>query len=242
MPKEDVKRDNAMTIAIIGLIGTLIAALLGSPLLMELVNNEQVTETPPAAITVTPGFTDQSLIFREDFDSDNVSGFSYDIGQWIISKDRSNQVLEGDAAASSPDTIAMVTFGPSDFSNGIIEFRIRINQFASETAASLRFRYTSQSTYSLSFSQNQIALGYRDMQNDWILEPFNNEASRTFLFEQGIWYLVRLEARGSQFTVFIDNNRLFNTSDNRLQKGGLNFSLNPGYQAMFDDVKVWELK
>ena len=136
----------------------------------------------------------------------------------------------------------MVTFGPSDFSNGIIEFRIRINQFASETAASLRFRYTSQSTYSLSFSQNQIALGYRDMQNDWILEPFNNEASRTFLFEQGIWYLVRLEARGSQFTVFIDNNRLFNTSDNRLQKGGLNFSLNPGYQAMFDDVKVWELK
>ena len=239
-----------MIIAIIGLIGTLVAAALGSPLLVELLKDKQATETPPIIVSETPSantqqtpeFKDQILIFRENFDSDNVSGFSYDIGQWQLGKDKSNRVLEGDSTASSPDAVSAAIFGPSDFTNGVIEFRIRVNQFASDATASLRFRYTNQSTYSLSFLQNQVILGYRNSQNDWVLEPFSNETSRSFLFEQGVWYLVRLEARGSEFTVYIDNNRLFSTSDNRLQKGGLEFALNPGYRVMFDDVSVWELK
>jgi len=249
MSKE--KKDNSgMIIAIIGLIGTLVAAALGSPLLVELLKDKQATATPPITVTETPGsitqqtpeFTEQTLVFSEDFDSDNISGFSYDIGQWKIGKDKSNQVLEGDSTTSSPNAVATAIFGPSDFSNGIIEFRIRVNQFASDATTSLRFRYTNQSTYALSFLQNQVILGYRDSQNDWILEPFSNESVRSFLFEQGVWYLVRLEARGTEFTVYIDNNRLFSASDNRLQKGGLEFTLNPGYRVMFDDVKVWELK
>jgi len=256
MSKE--KKDNSgMIIAIIGLVGTLVAAALGSPLLVELLKNKQATETPASIVTETPvtkvetpdihtqgppEFTEQNLIFRENFDNDNVSGFSYDVGQWQLGKDKSNQVLEGDSTASSPDAVSAAIFGPSDFTNGIIEFRIRVNQFASDATASLNFRYTDQSTYSLSFLQNQVILGYRDSRNDWVLKPFSNETSRSFLFEQGVWYLVRLEARGSEFTVYIDNNRLFSASDNSLQKGGLEFTLNPGYRVMFDDVSVWELK
>ena len=41
------KKDRAITIAIIGLVGTLVAALLGSPVLVELIKNRQGTETPP---------------------------------------------------------------------------------------------------------------------------------------------------------------------------------------------------
>lgn len=253
MSKE--KKDNSgMIIAIIGLIGTLVAAALGSPLLVELLKDRQATETPPGIVTEppvnnsatpdskTPGppeFSEQILVFREDFDSDNISGFSYDVRQWQIGKDKSNRVLEGDSTTSSPDAVISAIFGPSDFTNGIIEFRIRVNQFASDTTASLRFRSTDQATYALSFMQNQVILGYRDSQNDWYLEPFT---SRSFLFEAGVWYLVRLEARGTEFTIYIDNNRLFSASDNRLQKGGLEFTLNPGYRVMFDDVTVWELK
>jgi hypothetical protein len=245
-----------LIIAIIGLVGTLIAAALGSPLLVELIKNKQATETPPGIVTEAPAdntespdintpppsFTEQTLIFSENFDNEKTSGFAYDGGQWQVGKDKSNKVLEGDSTSVSLGAVARAIFGPSDFSNGIIEFRIRINQFGNEETANLSFRYTNQSEYSLAVMQNLAILGYRDSQNDWHLEPFSDETLRPFTFEEGVWYLVRIEARESQFSVFIDNNRLFNASDERLQKGGLEFALNPGYLVMFDDVQVWELK
>ena len=235
------KKDRAITIAIIGLVGTLVAALLGSPVLVELIKNRQGTETPPIS-EETKVFAEQILIFREDFDSDNVSGFAYDGGEWAISKDKSNQVLEVDTTSIAPGEVATAIFGPSDFSDGIVEFHFRVNQFATESTTNINFRYTNQSTYSLAFLQNYAIMGYRNAKNDWGLEQFSDETSRTFLFEKDVWYLVRLEARGAQFTAFIDNNRLFSASDNRLQKGELNFTVNPGYQAMFEVARVWELK
>ena len=90
--------------------------------------------------------------------------------------------------------------------------------------------------------QNLVILGFRDSQNDWHLEPFSAETTRPFSFETGEWYTVTLEARGSLFTVIIDDNRLFSANDERLQKGRLVFDLNPGYLVMFDDVEVLELK
>ena len=258
MPKEksDKKDNNAMTIAIIGLIGTLVAAALGSPVLVELIKSKQTTETPPAIVTETrtgntenpntktpaASFTEQTLIFSEDFENEKVSGFAFDGGKWQIAKDRSNKVLEGDASTLAPTSTAMAIFGPSDFSNGIIEFRIRVNKFSSDSTANINFRDSNQSTYSLAIMQNVAIFGFRESQNDWYLEPFSSETSRSFLFEESVWYLIRIEVRGSQFVVFIDNNRLFSANDSRLEKGGLVFALNPGYQVMFDDVKVWELK
>jgi len=249
MPKEaKEKKDNAMTIAIIGLVGTLIAAALGSPVLVELIKNKQATKTPastaqtPGTKTQTPAFTNQTLIFSEDFENGKASGFSFDGGEWEIGKDKSNQVLEVDSTSLSSGTVARAIFGPSDFNNGVIEFLFRFNLFASDATASVRFRFTGNSTYSLSFLQNQVNLGYRDSQNDWYLEPFSEETSHPFRFETGIWYSMRLEARGSEFTVLIDDNRIFNAKDERLGKGSLEFTLNPGFKAMFDDVSVWELK
>jgi len=246
---EKEKKDNAMIIAIIGLIGTLVAAALGSPVLVELIKDKQVTETPvsstqiPAASTQTPAFTEQTLIFSEDFENEKVSGFSYDGGQWNIVKDRSNKVLEGDSTSLASGTVAKAIFGPSDFNNGIIEFQVRVIQFAGKDgSADLYFRETNQSTYSLTLSQDYIILGYRDSQNDWFLEPFSEEPSRPFSFEPGAWYSIHLEAREAQFTVSIDGNRIFNASDSHLGNGGLEFNLSPGFQVMFDEVNVWELK
>jgi len=74
------------------------------------------------------------------------------------------------------------------------------------------------------------------------LESLSSETIRPFTFETGVWYSISLEASGSQFTVSVDDNRIFSANDSRLQKGGLEFNLNPGFKAMFDNVNVWELK
>jgi len=197
----------------------------------------------PAAGSETPAYSEKTLIFSEDFENDKASGFSFDGGEWGIGKDKANKVLQVDSTSLSAGTLARAIFGPSDFSNGIVEFQIRIDRFdENDGTANLFFRYSNQYTYSLAVTQNHITLGYRENQNDWELEPFSEETSRPFTFETGVWYTIRLEARGSQFTVSIDDNRIFSANDSRLQKGGLEFTLNPGFQAMFDNVNVWELK
>ena len=249
-PKE--KNGGGNTIAIISLIVTLIAAVLGSPVLVEWIKSQQVPETPiavitqiqpndtesPASATPLPEFTKQVPIFHEDFENDKVSGFGYE-GEWLVAKDKNNQVLRGSAEAG---TLSKATFGPSDFHNGIIEFRIRIEQFSSDHDISIGFRITGQSMYSLSFQPNKIILGFRDRDDGMSLVPFSNETSRALVFEPNTWYLIRIEARGTELIVYIDNNRIISADDERLSKGGLRFGLGAGTQAYFDDVNVWELK
>jgi hypothetical protein len=236
MPKSDNKKDNGMAIAMIGLVGTLVAAALGSPVLVEWIRSRQGTATPPAVVTqvspietATPDYTEQILIFREDFDNDNVSGFAYQ-GNWQVGKDKNNRILEN----AGPGT---AIFGPSDFTHGIIEFRARIS---GDGFAAVNFRTNGGSAYALAFAENQMVLGFRESGNP--VRPFSSETTRALVFEKDAWYLVRVEVRGAEMIVFVDNNRIMSARDNLLSKGGLSFSVDAGTQAAFDDVKVWDLK
>ena len=232
MSQDNSKRNNSITIAIITLIGTIGTAVFGSPVLVEWIKSQQATVTPPAIVTQASEFTEQILIFREDFDNDNVSGFAFE-GNWQVVKDKNNRILEANEQG-------LANFGPSDFTNGIIEFRIQLQQTNEGANTAVNFRSTEKDTYALAFLENRVIFGYRE--NNGYVTPFDTSTSRSMVFEPGIWYLIRIEARASELIVFIDNNRILSASDNRLQKGGLNFSLDYGLQAAFDDVKVWELK
>lgn len=246
MSENQSKKNNSITIAIIGLIGTIVTAVFGSPVLVEWIKSQQGTETPqaivtqvtvastenPSVITTLPSFNEQILIFQGDFDNDNVSGFSFQ-GNWQVSKDKNNRILESRETGKG-------TFGPSDFSNGIIEFRIQLQQTNEGAYTAINFRSTEKDSYALAFLENQLIFGYRE--NNTYVEPFDESTSRSLVFESGIWYLIRIEARANELVVFIDNNRILSASDNRLHKGGLYFSQDYGLQTVFDDIKVWELK
>jgi len=225
------KKDNATTIAIIGLVGTLIAALLGSPVLVELIKDKQATETPTTD-TETKNFTEQTLIFREDFDNDTVSGFSYE-GYWQVGKEKNNLILETSQAGKA-------TFGTSDFTNGIIEFRLKIRDNSGNGATAINFRESGDSAYALALAENQLKLGQRH--NKGPVQSFSGENTRSLVFEKGAWYLIRVEVRGPEIVVFVDNNRIMSAIDNQLSTGGLSFSVDEGMQVAFDDVNVWELK
>lgn len=236
---QDKKKSGGNALTIISLIVTLVAALLGSPVLVEWIKSQQATGTPPAPITQTPvvvtplpDYTDQILIFHEDFDSDNVSGFSYQ-GNWQVSKDKNNRILETGEPGKA-------TFGPSDFTSGIIEFRVQIQNGAEGSAAAVNFRESGNAAYVLVIADNQLFLGQRD--GNGFVQALNDESIRPLVFEPETWYLIRIEIRGPQMLVFVDNNRIMSASDDRLSKGGLSFSVNASMQTAFDDISVWELK
>lgn len=246
MSQKDSKRNNSISIAIIGLIGTIVTAVFGSPVLVEWIKSRQITATPPAiatpmpseeikpttVVTSIPGLNEQVLIFQEDFDNDNVSGFSYQ-GNWQIGKDKNNHILKATGAGKA-------TFGPSDFTNGVIEFRVQIQENTGIGVATVNFRERGGNAYALAVKENQLVLGLRE--GDSPLKAFNAESMRSLVFESDAWYLIRVEVRGPEIVIFVDNNRIMSASDDRLSKGGLSFSVENLMQAAFDDVKVWELK
>ena len=246
MPKDDSRKNNSIAIAIIGLIGTIVTAVFGSPVFVEWIRSQQTTVPPTAIVTQLPpietenpvidtpepSFSEKILIFREDFDNDNVSGFAYD-GYWQVGKDKNNRILETTGPGKA-------IFGPSDFTNGVIEFRMQIQENTGDGIAVVNFRDNGETAYALSFTMNQLDLGYRESNGS--IQTFSAETTRSLLFEKDAWYLINIEIRGSQIIVYVDNNRIMSASDQRLGKGGLNFTIDSGVQAAFDDIQIWELK
>ncbi|KAF0108536.1 MAG: hypothetical protein FD146_422 [Anaerolineaceae bacterium] len=220
-----------IVIAVIGLVGTVIAALLGSPLL------EKWLEKPPAPTATNP--PDATLIFSEDFEDGVASGFTYYVGTWEIAKDKSNYVLKATALPSGSDVLADAVFGPSDFSNGIVEFRIKFIQLG---GVLLDFRYQNQQKYCLYLfppPDQEIGFIFTSADTDWYYQRLP-QAQQPFTFQENVWYLIKLEARGEEMIVFIDNNRITSATDDRLLKGRLMFELlSPDMIIYLDDIKVW---
>jgi hypothetical protein len=97
MSKELKPKGNVSTlvIALIGMVGTIIAGLLGSPLLEKWFAHppEATSTNPPSAI----------LVFNEDFNDSVANGFYFDVGKWEIIKEKSNFVLAAYSDTPSPD-------------------------------------------------------------------------------------------------------------------------------------------
>lgn len=237
--KKNKGASTVIIVAIIGLIGTLFAAMLGSDWFGEMIKKPTATvpgTTPPTI----PGPTlpsNTTLIFEEDFEDGVASGIAYGTGTWEIVKDKSNHALQVRADTPSQTVLADAVFGPSDFTNGIIQFKIK---FSTLGQVWMNFREQGGPGYYLLMdaANGQIALGYKSPGANGLMDyAVLAENSASFLVET--WYTVHIEVRNDQMTVLVDNNRVFSASDARLLLGRLTFTVSQGAVAVFDDVRVW---
>jgi hypothetical protein len=228
--KKRQKLEPAIIVALIGLAGTIVAALLASPIIAN-VFSKTPTPAPTGPIT-----GNSRLVFENDFESGTISGFAFESGQGQITKDKGNPVLELRAEDNNNTT---AIFGSNDFSDGAIEFQINFEIFSGFI---LSFRGSNGQTYTLYLSPNagEIKLGFGSAANDWDLETFDSNSTRLFAFNEDTWYLVRLEVTGDQMTVWVDGNRVLSGKDSRLQQGSMEFSIQPPGTVLLDNVKVWE--
>jgi hypothetical protein len=230
MPREakrSKKVDTAIIVAVIGLVGTIIAALLSSPVLIKLM--ERTPET----------LQDEEPIFSQDFEGGSSSGFGFEVGEWDVIQDGTNHVLQGIATESSVPG-AKAFFGPADFADGAIEFRFKFIQVGD---LYFDFRYQEETgVYVFYFHPNaqSVVLAINVLQgNDWQFTELGAESIQPFTYQENIWYAVRLEVRESQFAAFLDGNRIMSASDTRLKNGRLRLVLAPDVVVYVDDVKVW---
>jgi len=218
--------NTAVIIALIGLVGTVIAALISSPLLLKLF------ERQPIETVITNG--NNVLVFSEDFEDGTTSGFGFSDDNWTIGKDKSNNVLVADTTVSQ--AYAICSFGPTDFSNGMIEFKIKYEELGGFYTV---FRLKDMAEYIFYLTPHQAILGYNSKAQDWKMTPFGDDSIKSISIQTGIWYPVQIEIQGTNIAAYFDGNRLFTGEDSRLQKGSLQFNMDEGTKVMLDDVKVW---
>jgi len=233
MPKKETKKiDTAIIVAIIGVTGTIMAALLSSPLISEIFSNNSKEET-----INNPPIENGTIVFSNDFEQGQTSGFVFSNDQWNITKDKGNEVLELSGIGTES---GIAFFGPNDFSNGSIKFRFNFRSFDSFL---LNFRgELGVQTYTLYFSpgNNEISLGYSSAANDWEFESFDVNGFRPFQYGGETWYEVRLEVFGEQMIVWINDNKLISSSNSTLQQGSMEFVIQANGLVWIDDVEVRE--
>lgn len=229
--KETKKLDTAIVVAIIGVLGTIIAALIASPVFGKLFEETTVPNVD------VPTVGDNGLVFVNDFENGQASGFAFSSEEWQVMKDKGNQVLEMSGTGSENST---AVFGPNDFSNGEIIFRINFKNLGGFI---LNFRSSVDvQTYTLYLApaSGEITLGYGNATNDWNLEPFEGDSIRPFQFNEGSWYQVKLQASGGQMTVWMDGNKILSGTDVRLELGSMEFAIQSDGTVWLDEVEVWE--
>ncbi len=226
--RKNKKLDTAIVVALIGLTGTIVTALLASPLLEKLLVGTAVP-------TEGGSNSDSVLVFSEDFEKGHASGLSFTSEEWQVVQEEGSSVLE---ASGTRNGNTAITFGPNDFADGIIQFRLFFRNF---DGFILSFRSAGSETYTLYFapSSEEIKFGYGNSANGWKLEPFENGLA-SFHFAENVWYDVKLEVKGAQMTLWVDDKKLLASSDSRLKQGGMEFAVQDTGTVLLDDIEVYQ--
>lgn len=223
------KMDTNLLIAIIGGAVTIIAALISSPLLIELFKGDEatptvaVTEAAPPTPVPPPG--DPVLVFSEDFEDGAADGFATLEGSWQVRKTGGNSYFEGSGRAET-------LFGPAILADGTVSFQAR---FAQNDNAALRFRHSAGARYQLTFDAgaDQVSIAYLGGGAPETL------GESPFVFDRNTWYALRLDLDGAEMRVYINDVLLLTVSDGRLAQGELHFFVDNGQSVTLDNLAVW---
>lgn len=224
------KMDRAIIVALIGLAGTTLAALIASPLFERLFPG-----TPQVEPAGEPGAV-SDRVFWENFESGYASVLSFTSEEWQVMEYGGGSVLE---VSGTSDGNTSVSFGPNDFSDGVIEFKLLFINF---DGFLLIFRSNgNMETYTLYLSpiSGEVKLGYGSAANNWELEPFE-DGLRTMDFAENVWYAIKLETSGSQFTLWMDDKKILSVQDSMLKKGGMGFAVQYDGTVLLDDIAVYQ--
>ncbi|MFN8414345.1 MAG: hypothetical protein U0Z26_18335 [Anaerolineales bacterium] len=213
----------------------------------------QISELQSTAIalaTQEARFNQQGdLVVDENFEDGIANGFTTggDGNDWsweVVDDGTGNMVFE----VNNPAAVwSHSVFGPREFSDGIIQFRVRLLDYdlSSDTGsgiALLSFREISRVggyVLALHAFQRQVSLYYFGPDQHWI--PLNYGGT-TYEFNKNIWYEVELKAKGGNIQSYLNTVSVGTSNDSRFVKGEVHISAGPSTIAQFDDVKVWVSK
>lgn len=199
--------------------------------LMEPTKQISTPEAVATANTPIPTIGAGTVLLAENFEDGQIQGMSISGNGKILSENTGNKVIDSDR----PSGISFLGFGSEAWENYSTEFRVTFLS-TQNYGADLEFRRTCDSQnctrYIMTIRTDAINLYYDSPQT-----PYTPIEGSAYKFEPQTWYFIRIEARGVNIKIYVNNSLIIDANDSKLTKGSLLLGVEGGH-VQFDDFLV----
>lgn len=178
----------------------------------------------------TPSTVNDQINFQDNFDN-GLDKFKNKLGLWtILSEANGNRVLDINSMDTSIE-YPTIEFGESSWKDFIFESRINIIDYSLSNQAplaSIRFRGNYKVAITPYWKSFSLVFD----------RPWKVIDDRTIEILKNRWYFIRIEVKGSDVNVFLENKLVMSDTIPRESSGLFGFSTWPRAHVQFDDVVI----
>ena len=201
-------------------------------------NRASLPNSPPPKVPTSTAvvISDTSVLFDEDFEDGKAQKVTFVADGWqIIADETGNFVYDIDNSGGSD--FPGINFGSSSWKDYEVNLRIRFLS-AKDAWGIIYFRNNGvdSSAYIVSIIPTHTGLSYNPKGSGWI-----GITNHEYNFSRNTWHWVRIEAKGAEIKVFIDNELIINTDDTRYTYGFVNIQAGQYTHMQIDDIQVTSL-
>lgn len=170
-----------------------------------------------------------ATLFSDDFNDGNANGWTpqSNYNDWSVVLDNGNYVYY-----SSSTNEGRTSAGNSSWADYSVEARVKVENFNGSNRAYVSGRYQDGNNfYAASLSSNKLELRKK------VSGSTTTIASKSYTFNTGTWYKVKLEMNGSNLKVYINDVLQLQATDSSLSSGGIGLV---AYKTVvkYDDIIV----
>lgn len=180
--------------------------------------------------------------FYDNFNDGNTDGWAVRSGTWTIDNDSGNYVYSGTANGDE-----QVTYIPSTATHTDFIFEVKARAVNNATHYGMMFRNDGTGRHygfylnAIAVSEGKYYFGYWD--GTGIYDPIVPWTSSGGAYtDANVWNSLKVEAKETNFKLYINDNLVNTVSDTRLKSGYLGLVVDKylgiGQNSYFDDVKV----
>lgn len=191
----------------------------------------------PISVSLTSTASNPLILIGEDFEDGMMQKTTYVADGWqIVTDETGNKVYDIDNSKGSD--FPGIAFGSNSWKDYEINLRSRfLGDGATWTIIYFRSAEDA-SSYVVSISNlKDIFLGYNPQGSGW-----KDITSTVHNLEKNVWYWVRIEVKGIEIKVFIDDSLVIHKTDTHYTAGAITIQAGQYTHAQFDDIKVTSLE
>lgn len=180
-------------------------------------------------VTFQQNIVSAALLFSDDFEDGNYTGWSRNGGSWSVVTDGTKVFKQ-----SSTSATAYAYAGSSSWTNYSVQAKMKILSFnGSNRPAGIcaRFQSTSNFYYLTLTNANKIELGKKVSGGYTVL------AAKSFAVQTGIWYTLKLSVSGNQLEAYLNGASQLSATDSTFNTGSVGLMM-VNTSTEFDDILV----
>ncbi|HXQ39069.1 MAG TPA: family 16 glycoside hydrolase, partial [Anaerolineales bacterium] len=198
----------------------------------------------PTPVTPTPESEIGQLVFDENFDDGIANEITPNNTKWkIVDDSQGGKLFQVDGKPGSGEDWYGFSLASTTIADGTIEYKIRVLDYELSSGGSVLcgFRGFPGGSYlfELAVGTKSVFMHHQHKAGANYTWSLLDNATAPYILDKNVWYEVRIDIKGNEFTVYIDDKKALTATDDRIKSGNIGFGTLPNTVAQFDDIRVW---